>query len=264
MLKFSVCIDALLTEYDYADRVKRTKELGFSATEFWFWKNKDTDLIAKASREYGVPIAGMCTDTKREKPETYHGPLYMEDSEELCRIAKDSAELAKKMGVGTLIMQTGDERLDIPRDVQHANLVLNLRRAAKIYEDAGVTLVVEPLNTLYNHRGYYLSSSYEGFSIIREVDSPNVKLLYDVYHQQVTEGNLINNITDNIDLIGHMHIADVPGRGAPGTGEINWKNVFAAIEKSGYDKYVGLEYFTASPTEKSLEKFIEDYSEFTR
>lgn len=96
MLKFSVCIDALLKEYDFADRIKRSKELGFSAVEFWYWKDKDTDLIAKASREYGVPIAGMCTDTKREKPEGYHGPLYMEDTEEFCRIAKDSADLAKR------------------------------------------------------------------------------------------------------------------------------------------------------------------------
>ena len=264
MLKFSVCIDALLKEYEFCDRMKRAKELGFSATEFWFWKGKDMELIERAAKENSFPIAAMCADTFREKPSDYHGPLYMEDTEEFCRIAEDSVAEAKRLGVNTLIIQTGDERLDIPRDVQHANLVMNLRRVAGIYEKAGVTLVVEPLNTLVNHRGYYLSSSYEGFSIIREVDSPNVKLLYDVYHQQVTEGNLIANITQNIDLIGHIHIADVPGRGAPGTGEINYRNVFDAIEKSGYDKYIGLEYFTASPTEKSLEKFIDDFSEFTK
>jgi hydroxypyruvate isomerase len=102
--------------------------------------------------------------------------------------------------------------------------------------------VLEPLNTLKDHRGYFLASSYEAFEIIEEVGSPAVKVLYDIYHQQITEGNLIPTITENIGLIGHFHVADVPGRHQPGTGEINYKNVFAAIDGSGYNRYVGLEY----------------------
>ena len=99
MLKFSVCIDALLREYEFCDRIKRAKELGFSAVEFWFWKGKAMELIERAAKENSFPIAAMCADTFREKPSDYRSPLYMEDSDEFCRIADDSVTQAKKMGV---------------------------------------------------------------------------------------------------------------------------------------------------------------------
>jgi hydroxypyruvate isomerase len=92
-----------------------------------------------------------------------------------------------------------------------------------------------------NHKGYYLATSAEGFEVIREVGSPAVKLLFDIYHQQITEGNLIANIRAGIDLIGHFHTADNPGRNELGTGEINYRNVFKAIEETGYQGF-GLEY----------------------
>ena len=104
-----------------------------------------------------------------------------------------------------------------------------------------MTIVLEPLNILVDHMGYYLVTSKEGFDVIREVNSPNVKLLFDVYHQQTSEGNLISNIRNNIDLIGHIHLGDVPGRKEPGTGEINYRNVFKAICESGYTGYCALE-----------------------
>jgi len=114
-------------------------------------------------------------------------------------------------------------------------------------------LVIEPLNVLVDHPGYYLTTSAEGFEILDEVDSPNVKLLYDIYHQQVTEGNLIATITSHIAQIAHFHVADVPGRHEPGTGEINWVNVLRAIDEAGYAGYVGLEYMPTGATVESLE-----------
>ncbi|NLA77243.1 MAG: hypothetical protein GX851_05355, partial [Clostridiales bacterium] len=103
------------------------------------------------------------------------------------------------------------------------------------------------------------SSSYEGFGIVREVGSGNVKLLYDIYHQQITEGNLIPNIIKNIGLVGHFHAADNPGRHEPGTGEINYKNVFSAIDKSGYDGYIGLEYEPTLNSAESLKSLINEF-----
>ena len=120
----------------------------------------------------------------------------------------------------------------------------------------GVTLVLEPLNVLHDHRGYYLWSSYEGFGIIEEVGSPAVKLLYDVYHQQISEGNLISNIKNNAHLIGHVHIADVPGRHQPGTGEINYKNVFAALDSAGYEGYTGMEFSPVGTSADAVKQTI--------
>jgi hydroxypyruvate isomerase len=144
----------------------------------------------------------------------------------------------------------GQEIPEKPRHEQRANIVAALKAGAPIAEEAGVTLVLEPLNVLVNHKGYYLATSAEAFDILREVDSPNVKLLFDIYHQQITEGNLIANITANIGLIGHFHAADNPGRNELGTGEINYANVFKAIAATGYAGYVGLEYLPlADPAE---------------
>jgi len=103
-----------------------------------------------------------------------------------------------------------------------------------------------------DHAGYYLSTSEEGFQILDEVGSPRVKLLFDIYHQQITEGDLISRITSNISKIGHFHVADVPGRMEPGTGEINYVNVFKAIAATDYADHVGLEFRCSGTPEAAL------------
>jgi hypothetical protein len=123
---------------------------------------------------------------------------------------------------------------------------------APLVEAVGITVVVEPLNVLVDHPGYYLTTSAEGFEILDEVGSQAVKLLFDIYHQQITEGNLLANIVPHIKQIGHFHVADVPGRHEPGTGEINYANVFHAIDKAGYEGFVGLEYWPTVPAADTL------------
>jgi hydroxypyruvate isomerase len=102
-------------------------------------------------------------------------------------------------------------------------------------------IVHEPLNVLVNHAGYFLVTTEEAVRMIKAVDSPNCKILFDIYHQQISEGNVIRNLTENIDLIGHFHIGDNPGRNQPGTGELNYTNIFKAIEKTGYDRWLAFE-----------------------
>ncbi|RKD88879.1 TIM barrel protein [Halopiger aswanensis] len=106
--------------------------------------------------------------------------------------------------------------------------------------------MVEPLNNPVNHRGYYLDSSYAAYEIVDAVDSPVVSVLFDVYHQQIVEGNVIANLTENLEFVGYVHVADVPGRHEPGTGELNYWCVFEALDEAGYDGYVGLEYAPAT------------------
>jgi hydroxypyruvate isomerase len=121
-------------------------------------------------------------------------------------------------------------------------------------EKNGITAVVEILNTYVNHAGYFLYYVRDGAELIDRVGSPNVKLLFDIYHVQIMEGNLIENIRANIDRIGHFHIGDVPGRHEPGTGEINYRNVFKAIYELG-DRFRGsaaLEYSPLAPLENDL------------
>lgn len=126
-------------------------------------------------------------------------------------------------------------------------------------EDNGLTLIVEPLNTLINHKDAYLWSSAEGFEIIREVDSPQVKLLYDIYHQQVMEGNIINNVVNNLDCIAHLHAAGLPGRNDLQFGENDYKVIFAKIDAAGYTGACALEYRPLMDPVESLKEFRRIY-----
>ena len=112
--------------------------------------------------------------------------------------------------------------------------------------------MIEPLNTKVDHPGYYLTSSAEAFEIVREVGSPNVKVVFDIYHQQISEGNIIPNITKNLDGIAHLHAAGHPGRNDLQFGENDYKNIFAAVDNAGYTGACGLEYRPLCDPEASL------------
>ena len=155
----------------------------------------------------------------------------------------ESIGAATRLNCPTLISQVGDFRRGVPRERQHACLVDGLKEAAPMLEAAGITLVIEPLNELVDHAGYYLVRSDEAFEIIDEVGSPRVKVVFDIYHQQISEGQLIANITANIDKIAHFHAAGNPGRHELTIGELHYPSIFKAIQGTGFDGYVGLEYW---------------------
>jgi hydroxypyruvate isomerase len=234
-LKFSVCIEMIFNQLDLLDRPAAVAAAGLPGFEFWGWKNKDMDAIKAAADAAGVQIAGFCVEagTPLVNPDTT--TQWVED-------AQSSVAEAKRLGVPSLIVTTGQEITDLPRQAQHDAIVAGLKGLAPFAEDAGINLCLEPLNILVNHKGYYLSTSDEGFEILDQVGSPRVKLLFDIYHQQITEGNLTDRITGHIAQIGHFHVADVPGRHEPGTGEINYTNVFATLAAQPYDGFIGLEF----------------------
>ena len=113
-------------------------------------------------------------------------------------------------------------------------------------------IVLEALNSLIDHKGYYLDSSRIGFEIVEAVNSPRIKLLFDCYHMQLMEGNLVNNITDNIEWIGHFHSAGVPGRHELQQGETNYPRIIRAVEDAEYSGYFGLEYWPSYEAETSI------------
>lgn len=249
MLKFSVCIEMVFNDLPLCERFFKVKNAGIDVAEIWGWANRDISQMKDAIEQSCVSLSSMCVGTKDKALADKYAetPIVADDSSGIfCEIAHCSVKAAKELGVKNLIVTTGQERADISRERQHTNIVSALLKAAPIFEDNGITAVVEPLNVLEDHKGYYLSSSAQAADILKEVGSKNVKMLFDVYHQQITEGNIINNINRYIDLIGHFHIADNPGRHEPGTGELNYSMIIKAIENTGYDGYIGLEF---SPTD---------------
>jgi len=248
-MKFSVCIEMIFRELPFLERIDAVAEAGYPAFEFWGWRSKDLSGILERKRKYGLDVAVFSVD--------HSGRLVdYSTKDKFINGLREALETAHKLECSTLLVTVGREIARVPRSKQHESIVKCLREAAGLAEKAGVTLALEPLNVLVDHKGYYLYSSREGFEIINEVNSLNVKLLYDIYHQQIMEGNLIDTITRNIDRIAHFHVADVPGRHEPRTGEINYVNVFRSIEKTGYDGYVGLEFKPLRSSKEALRKVM--------
>lgn len=260
MLKYSPCIEMIFGEVPFYERFGAVKAAGLDCAEFWGWAGKDEGLMKEKSAEHGVRVTSMCVDTRDPDVAAVFNPkrlVYREGADAFVSACRESVKMARYLGVPSLIITVGNERSDATRYEQHANIVLALKKAAPVFEDSGIQLIIEPLNVLANHMGYFLPSSYETFGIVEEVGSPAVKVLYDIYHQQISEGNLVPTIRKYLPLIGHFHAADVPGRNEPGSGEINYRYVFSEIERLGYQGYVGLEYSPTEPSAQSVKRVME-------
>jgi hydroxypyruvate isomerase len=166
------------------------------------------------------------------------------------KTVEETIRMGKDIGCGTFIGLSGETLAKV--DHQKTVLIENLKRAAELCHKNDVTIVLEALNSLYDHKGYYLDSSYVAFEIVRAVDDPRIKVLYDCYHMQIMEGNMVNNIKTNIDFIGHIHSAGVPGRHELHRGETNYPFVIRAAEEAGYDRYFGFEYWPTYEDQQSV------------
>lgn len=252
-MKFSPSLDAIFRNTDLTldDKLRIVRQIGFEAFEIWGWWNRDMEELRQVKDKYELTLASMCTRMVSLVNPNLRGQ-YVEGLQE-------SLDVARRLNCSFLISQTGNLMPDVPREAQRESLVAGLRGVAPYLEEAGVTLIVEPLNTKVDHKGYFLERSDEAFEIINAVNSPAVKIVYDIYHQQISEGNLIPTITSNMDKIAYFHAADHPGRHEPGTGEIHYTNVFNAIKNTGYKGYIGLEYIPLMDADQSLSNVMEEY-----
>jgi hydroxypyruvate isomerase len=243
----------LFIELPLPERIRKAAELGYDAVEFWTWDDKDLEAIRRAAQEAGIAI--RCFQANRG------GTLIHPDHRpRLIRGVRESIATANEMDVDALFLLTdelGEDRSvrqtfpELPEEAKRQSVVAGLWALADMAEEAGVTLLLEALNSKVDHPGYWLDSAEVGLGLVREVGSPNLRFLFDIYHVQIMEGNLIARLSDNVEIIGHVHVADVPGRHQPGTGEINYRNVLTALRRAGYMGYVGMEFVPTVPAEQA-------------
>ena len=174
------------------------------------------------------------------EPNLTSGDKALQD--EFVQNVKDSVEVAKRVNATWMTVVPGHVDLGLEMAYQTANVVEALRRASEVLEPHGLVMVLEPLNWWANHAGQFLTEIPQAYEICRAVDSPSCKILFDIYHQQITEGNLIPNIDKSWLEIEYFQIGDNPGRKEPTTGEINYLNVFKHIYSKGYKGVMGMEH----------------------
>src|SRR5260370_19259761 len=239
------------------EKLKKLASINYPAVEGIAWKDQDLGAIKSQIAAAHLDLAQIGGSISLAGPEgSLVDPRQRPRMLEYLATAIDAAQ---KLGTKTLLVLTGNVLPDRTLEDQHRSIVDGMKEARKLVEPAGITLIIELLNTLVNHPGYYLNSVEKGVRVRDEVGSPDVKLLNDLYHMQIMEGNLIANLRKYIDRIGHFHFADVPGRHQPGTGEINYRNVLAAIADTKYEGYVAMEYRpTIDPLEslKQIQKNV--------
>ncbi|MDX2180603.1 MAG: TIM barrel protein [Bryobacteraceae bacterium] len=266
--QLSVRVEALFPGVPLADCMRRVADAGYQGFEFGDWRSanareivalKDklrlTSVSVVGNRGVNPLGMGLCDPAERDG---------------FLAEIRASTEAARAFEASQIVVLTGFKIPGVPRERQRASVVEGLKRAHDIVAPHGVTIAVEPINTLApveplnpkgdNHARYFLDRSPEAFAIAREAGSPFVKILYDLYHAQIMDGNLIETIRANIGAIAHFHVGDVPGRHEPGTGEIHYPNVFRAIRDTGYSGFVGMEYVPskdAATTLRNVRKMVE-------
>ena len=246
-MKISICASSLYLGKPLPEAFRRLRAAGFDTCEIWQWQRDGLEAVAGAARDNGLKLVAACANQiPMNQPER---------RAEYVQALREDLESAKVLGCEMLLAQVGPELSDVPREAQHEAIAAGLRACTPILEDAGVTLAVEPLNALVDHKGYFLTRSLEGLDLVREAASPRVKLVFDVYHQQISEGNLLENLRACLPEVCHVHIAGNPGRHEPWlNSEVDYATVIRAARAAGYDGLFGLEYVPTLEPEDSLIK----------
>jgi hydroxypyruvate isomerase len=245
-MKFSACIELLFASEApvFADRIRLARDAGLDGVEFWRWTSKDLGAVETALRETGLPLTGIVAEPMI--------PLTDPDRhDEFLAGLGASIETARRLGAPVLIAQTGN-LLEAPRAAQRQALADCLLRAADRLDGTGVVLAIEPLNTRVDHVGYFLSSTTEGLDIVDAVARPEIRILYDIYHAAVMDEEIAPVLQGRLDRVAHVHLADTPGRGEPGSGRLDWQARLAWLEQAGYRGFVGLEYRPTRDTRETL------------
>jgi hydroxypyruvate isomerase len=251
-LRYAAMLRYMAKEWSVEQRLEFIAEWGFDAVEDLGMSRKplkEVEDYQKLLDKYGLQHGDFGSGTS---------PL----NEDFAEAIKKVIPYHEILGNKTVLVTSGKftEKEDRAKQIQF--LVDQLRRGGDALANTNLTLVLEPLNVLVNHPGLLVNRSDEAWLIAKSVNRPNVKFMFDIYHQQITEGNLIRNIQNYFDQIGYFHIGDNPGRQEPGTGEINYRNVFKAIYELGYKGILGMEHgLSGGMTKEGLVKCFKAYQD---
>lgn len=235
--RFAVNIEMWWRSLPLLERVDRAAAAGFPAIEFWTWRDKAIDALAARCRQHGLAVTQFTAWGFRP------GLNDPANHEAFVRAVREACDVARSMNCELLTVVGGDDRPGVTQEQMHAEIIAGLRLAAPVAEDAGVTLILEPMNIRVDHKGHSLYGSAPAIRICEAVGSPRVKINWDLYHMQITEGDLTGHLREGFAAgqVGYVQLADHPGRHEPGTGEVHYNRVLEELSVLDYRGFVGLE-----------------------
>jgi len=251
-MKLSLCLEMLFTDLPFTERLAVASRLGYSAVEFWDWRDKDIPAVADAAAQHRLTIAAMSGNRMHSliDPDAREGLI-----EEMKQVFAAAARFKCPhiMMLSDVLKGDGSAVQTEPRPESEKidSMVEGLRILAAHPRAADFTFLLEPLNTALDHRGCFLDRSALGVEIVRRVDNPRVKLLYDIYHMSMMNEDVLTEIESNLDLIGYFHVADMPGRHQPGTGAIDYQSVNTLLRRERYQGFIGMEFSASGSDEQA-------------
>jgi hydroxypyruvate isomerase len=249
--RLAVCAEMVFLDLPFVERVRRISDLGFEV-EMWDWTAKDIDALAKTGATFSS-MTGYISGTLADP----------DGADELLRTAEVSLDTAARLGCPRLnVHGTGLDDRGLPvvpagtvTPTMWLTAARTLSRLAHLGERAGRVFTLENLNTAVDHPGTPFARAADTMALVEAVDSPYLRMNLDLYHAQIGEGNLIQLLERALPLIGEIQVADVPGRQEPGTGEIHYPAIAAALDRLGYHGVVGLEGWASSDPDQALDRF---------
>ncbi len=252
-MRWRLCpgLDALFAGMPVESALQLAADEGCAGVEFWDWRERDLHLVAEHTSSLGLAVTAFSGTTFDE-------PL-LDPSGHPAALAHlaESLQVARRLSTSLLVVHVGYTQSHRGRPEQWRAAVDGLREAGMLAERAGVTLLVEPLNSLIDHPGYFLDTLPDALGLLGEVNHPSVRLLLDVYHMWVMHHDLLDRLASAAAAIAHVHAADVPGRGEPGSGVIPWDAVLERLLAGGYSGAIGLECWPTLPAQAALRRCVE-------
>lgn len=245
--KLTVMLWTVYRDLPFPQRLEKIAEAGYHAVElvdeYKNWKPQDFAEARRKKNELGIEFDGTC-GVWLPLPDATQRDAFL-------KALRDFIPTMRELECTRLIMQTGNNVPGLSPEQMHANCIETLKRGGDIAAENKIDLLIENIDPEENPK-YFLTHSAEGFDIVRSVGNPHVKFLYDFFHEQIAAGNLIAKLEKNLDIIDLVHIADVPGRHHPGTGEINYPNIFRKLAELHYSCYVAMEFHPLGDPVKEL------------
>lgn len=262
-MKLSLCLDMLFTDRPFGERIKAASDCGYRAFEFWDWRDKPIEEVLQRSRACGLTVAAMSGNRR-------HALIDPAARAGLVAEMRDVLDVAARLSCRNIMMLSDVLAPDgsaaavssMTRDQKIDSMVQALHALAPAAEASGATLLLEPLNRRLDHRGCFLDSSDLAVEIVREVESPQVRILYDIYHMHTMGEDVLRNVERNHPWIGYIHVADSPGRHQPGTGEIDWPAVAQLLQGLEYQGFLGMEFAPLGPPFEAAKTPLELFGRF--
>ncbi|MCX7787396.1 MAG: TIM barrel protein [Spirochaetes bacterium] len=271
----SICIEMIYPELSYEERIEAVARCGFRYIEFWSWKDKDPVTVQQALQRTGIRVSNYSGQRKGDLIREEQHPLVEMDLQDALRYQRYFSSptlmvLAQELGeqgrvVRPIEKEAGEKEIEI--------LVKGIIRLLTVVEredQRGTTLVFEPLNTRLDHPGYAISSMETAeriyqlvlaeYATSRNGRRPDFGILLDLYHQGMSGDDLLSLIPRYLHCVRYIHVADVPGRGEPGSGTVDWLSVLRTLQESGYDGFVGFEFQPSQSSDRALERIADLWS----